>query len=150
MNLPLPLKDVHPGVAPAWWPPAPGWWLVFGVIVVIIAIVAWRVAMKRRQHVAILRLFDETVSRAVTPSQQIAAMSELLRRAARRKDPSADRLQGDDWLRFLDRGMSPPCFEHGPGALLRDGAFRRDVDEGAARALRTVARQRYVTWMLGK
>ena len=72
-------------------------------------------------------------------------MSDLLRRAARRKDPLADRLQGDDWLRFLDQG-----FEHGPGALLREGAFRRDTDAAAARALRSVARQRYLSWMLGK
>ena len=95
-------------------------------------------------------MFDAAIAGAPTPQAQVAAMSDLLRRAARRKDPSAVRLQGDDWLRFLDGGLSPPCFEHGPGALLRDGAFRRDVDEGAARALRTVARQRYVTWMLGK
>lgn len=74
-------------------------------------------------------------------------MSDLLRRAARRKDPLADRLQGDDWLRFLDRGLTPPSFEHGPGALLRDGAFRRDTDAAAARALRTVARERYLRWM---
>ena len=55
-------------------------------------------------------------------------MSDLLRRAARRKDPLADRLQGDDWLRFLDQGMTPPCFEHGPGALLREGANPATAD----------------------
>ena len=31
---PLPLRDVHEGVAPAWWPPAPGWWLLLGAIVI--------------------------------------------------------------------------------------------------------------------
>ena len=144
---PLELRDVHEGIAPSWWPPAPGWWLVFGVIVVIIAIVAWRVAMKRRQHVAILRLFDETVSRAVTPSQQIAAMSELLRRAARRKDAAADTLEGEDWLRFLDEGMVQPVFSAGAGSLLRDGAFRTDVTTQESDALRTIARQRYLLWM---
>ena len=46
--------------------------------------------------------------------------------------------------------MTTPSFEHGPGALLRDGAFRRDTDAGAARALRTVARERYLSWMLGR
>ena len=150
MSLPLPLKDVHPGTAPSWWPPAPGWWMVaVGLLLIGIAIWWW---LRRRglRRAAILQLFEDTVDSASSPAQQVAAMSDLLRRAARRKDPSADRLQGDDWLRFLDHGMTPPRFEHGPGALLRDGAFRRDVDEGEARALRTIARQRYLTWMLGR
>jgi hypothetical protein len=146
----LPLKDVHPGLAPAWWPPAPGWWLLAGVVALASGVAWWWMRRRRQRRAAILRLFEETVDAAGSPAQQVAAMSDLLRRAARRKDPLADRLQGDDWLRFLDRGMTPPCFEHGPGALLRAGAFRRDTDAAAARALRTVARQRYLAWMLGK
>ena len=150
MNLPLPLKDVHPGLAPSWWPPAPGWWMVAAGGLLVAAGAWWWLRRRRMRRVAILQLFEQAVDAAGSPAQQVAAMSDLLRRAARRKDPLADRLQGDDWLRFLDQGMTPPCFEHGPGALLREGAFRRDVDEGAVRALRTVARQRYLTWMLGK
>jgi hypothetical protein len=150
MNLPLPLKDVHPGLAPSWWPPAPGWWMVVTGGLLVAAGVWWWLRRRRIRRAAILQLFEDTVDAAGSPSQQVAAMSGLLRRAARRKDPQADRLQGDDWLRFLDQGMSPPCFEDGPGALLREGAFRRDVDEGAVRALRGVARQRYMVWMLGK
>lgn len=150
MNLPLPLKDVHPGLAPAWWPPAPGWWLLAGIVVLVGGVACWWMRRRRQRRAAILRLFDDTVAAAGSPAQQVAAMSDLLRRAARRKDPLADRLQGDDWLRFLDRGMTPPCFESGPGALLREGAFRRDTDEAATRALRVVARQRYLAWMLGK
>ena len=149
MNMPLPLKDVHPGLAPSWWPPAPGWWMVAAVLALVGVAMWWWMRRRRTRRASILRLFEGTVDAATSPAQQVAAMSDLLRRAARRKDPLADRLQGDDWLRFLDQGMTPQCFEHGPGALLREGAFRRDVDEGAARALRTVARQRYLTWMLG-
>ena len=150
MSLPLPLKDVHPGLAPAWWPPAPGWWLLAGLVLLITGAAWWWLRRRRQRRAAILRLFEDTVDAAGSPAQQVAAMSDLLRRAARRKDPLADRLQGDDWLRFLDRGMTPPSFEHGPGALLLDGAFRRDTDAGAARALRAVARERYLDWMLGR
>lgn len=150
MTLPLPLKDVHPGLAPPWWPPAPGWWVVAALLLLAGVVLRWSLRRRRQRRAAILRLFDDAVDAAASPAQQVAAMSDLLRRAARRWDPQADRLQGDDWLRFLDHGMVPPCFEHGPGALLREGAFRRDVDEGAVRALRTVARQRYLAWMLGK
>lgn len=146
---PLALRDVQEGVAPAWWPPAPGWWLVLGAAVLVALLRAWRTARQRRRRAAILRLFDDAVDRAGTPSQQVAAMSELLRRAARRKDPSADTLEGEAWLRFLDKGLAQPVFAAGAGALLRDGGFRADVAAHESEALRSIARQRYLDWMRG-
>ena len=147
MTAPLPLRDVHPGIAPSWWPPAPGWWMLAAVLLVIAAVITWWWLRRRRRQAAILGLFDEAVRRAETPSQQVAAMSELLRRAARRRDPAADRLEGAAWLHFLDDGQPGQPFSSGAGALLRDGGFRADVDEDAVAALRTLARQRYLSWM---
>ena len=147
MTTPMPLHDVHPGMAPSWWPPAPGWWMVAAMLLLIFAVVVWWWLRRRRLHCARLRLFDEAVDRAETPSQQVAAMSELLRRAARRRDPAADRLAGDAWLHFLDDGQPGKPFSSGAGALLRDGGFRADVAEADVAALRTLARQRYLTWM---
>jgi len=144
---PLALRDVQEGSAPAWWPPAPGWWLVVGAVLLVAALLAWRTTHRRRRRAAILRLFDETVARAGTPSQQVAAMSELLRRASRRKDPSAGTLDGEAWLRFLDAGMARPVFSAGAGALLRDGVFRADVAARDSEALRVIARERYLAWM---
>ena len=104
---------------------------------------------RSRRRAMILRLFDETVAQAATPSLQVAAMSELLRRAARRKHANADTLDGEDWLRFLDAGLPQPVFAAGAGALLRDGGFRADVSAHEAEALRIVARERYLHWMQG-
>lgn len=146
---PLALRDVQEGAAPTWWPLAPGWWLVLGAVVLVAALLAWRAARLRQRRAAILRLFDDAVDRAGTPSQQVAAMSELLRRAARRKDASAGTLEGEAWLRFLDQGLSQPAFVAGAGALLRDGGFRADVAPHEAEALRAVARHRYLAWMQG-
>ena len=145
----LQLQDVHEGVAPAWWPLAPGWWLVLAAIVVVVALLVWRAARGRRRQVALLRLFDAAVDRAGNPSQQVAVMSELLRRAARRKDAGADMLEGEDWLRFLDDGLPQAMFGTGAGRLLLDGGFRNDVAAEQADALRAVARQRYLGWMRG-
>lgn len=146
---PLALRDVQEGIPPPWWPPAPGWWLVLGAVVLVALLLAWRTARQRRRRAAILRLFDDAVDRAGTPSQQVAAMSELLRRAARRKDASADTLEGEAWLRFLDKGLAQPVFAAGAGALLRDGGFRADVAAHESEALRSIARQRYLDWMQG-
>lgn len=147
MNTALPLRDVHVGIAPAWWPPAPGWWMLLVAVLIVTAALAWRRRRERRRHAAILGLFDEAVDRAVTPSQQIAAMSELLRRAARLRHANADRLEGDEWLGFLDEGMPRAVFSVGTGALLLDGGFREDVDQDQATALRALARERYLRWM---
>jgi len=150
MNAPIALPhDVHAGIAPAWWPPAPGWWLLFAAIIGLASFFAWRGVRRRRRAAAILRLFDDAVARADTPSRKVASMSELLRRAARRKDPRADTLEGDDWLRFLDQGLPQPMFSVGAGALLRDGGFRADVAAHEADALRAIARDRYLRWMQG-
>ena len=144
---PLVLRDVHEGIAPEWWPPAPGSWMVLIVVAAVAAFVAWRVVAKRRRRAAILRLFDDSIARAETPAEQIAAMSELLRRAARRKNATADTLEGEAWLRFLDEGMPQPVFSAGAGSLLRDGGFRADVTGQESDALRSIARQRYLLWM---
>lgn len=143
----LPLRDIHEPTAPPWWPPAPGWWIVAGILLLVVAWLAWR--RWRRVHARRLaeRAFDGAVAAAATPTARIAAMSELLRRAARRRDPAADTLDGDDWLRFLDEGLPRPAFTEGAGALLRDGAFRSTVDAADVEALRELARARFLAWM---
>ena len=146
----LPLRDVHAGTAPAWWPPAPGWWMLLVAILVIAGLFAWRSARKRQRRAAILQLFDAAVEGADTPSQQVAAMSEMLRRAARRKHPGADTLEGGDWLGLLDDGMPQPVFSAGAGALLREGGYRADVTVEEVEALRALAEQRYLLWMQAK
>ena len=146
----LPLRDVHPGVAPPWWPPAPGWWLLLAAAVGMGLLLAWWWRRRSRRRLAIRRLFDATIEAASTPSAQVAAMSDLLRRAARRLDADADRLQGEDWLRFLDAGTKRTDFAAGAGRLLLDGPYRADVDADSADALRVLARQRYLDWMGGQ
>lgn len=150
MNGSLPLRDVHPGIAPGWWPPAPGWWMLLAVVLIIAGLLAWRSARSRRRRAAILHLFDAAVESADTPSQQVAAMSELLRRAARRTHPGADTLEGGDWLELLDNGMPQAVFSAGAGALLLEGGYRADVSVQEVAALRALAEQRYLLWMQAK
>lgn len=143
----LVLRDIHQPVAPPWWPPAPGWWAVFGLLVLAIAAVAWLLARRRRRQRAIVALFEQAVTMSPSPAAQVAAMSELLRRAARRRTPHADTLQGDDWLRFLDGDAKAAPFSQGDGCVLLDGGFRRDIDHAQADALKPLARKRYLQLM---
>lgn len=145
--LDLPLLDIHQAVAPSWWPPAPGWWMLAAAIVLLLAALGgwhWRRTRHRR---AIVKLFDETVAAAQTPAAQLAAISELLRRAARREQADADVLQGDAWLQLLDRGMRREKFSDGAGRILLDGLYRRDVSVDDIARLQPLARQRFLRWM---
>lgn len=144
----LVLRDVHLPPAPAWWPLAPGWWLLAGLLaVVVLFFVArhWRRSRRQRQW---LRWFDESVLGDV-PAAQVAAMSDLLRRAAREADSGATRLSGEAWLRFLD-GDTAGAFSQGEGRLLLDGGYRREVDADAVARLRGLARARFLQLMAGK
>ena len=147
MNGALVLRDIHQPPAPGWWPLAPGWWGVLALVVLAFLLAAaWTWRRQRRQR-AVAALFDSTVASLDSPAAQVAAMSELLRRAARRRDPMADRLQGEAWLEFLDAGTGRNVFAGDAGRLLLDGGFRPDTDAAAVAALRPLARARYLAWM---
>jgi hypothetical protein len=146
----LALRDIHVPASAPWWPPAPGWWLLAALVLAIGAIACvWRLR-RRRHRAAAARLFDDGVATHDAPSARVAAISELLRRAARRLDPGADRLEGDAWLAFLDADTRATAFSQGPGRVLLDGAFRRTVDDDAVRALLPLARARYLALMTAR
>ena len=147
ISMQLPLRDVHAPVAPPWWPPAPGWWLVAGAVLLLIAAMGWLAWRRARRRRRIGELFDRTVDAAQTPPAQVAAMSALLRRAARARVPGADVLQGEAWLRLLDQGLDAPLFSAGAGRVLLDGAYRPDLEAGEVAALRPIARARFLDWM---
>lgn len=85
-------------------------------------------------------------ARSGTPVERLAAMSALLRRAARQAHPGAERLQGKRWLEFLDGGQGQD-FSAGPGRLLLDGSFRPQADAGAVDAVTGLAHARFVELM---
>lgn len=146
-NPSLILRDIHQPVAPAWWPPAPGWWAVAAIVLAVaLGIAVWRRRQRDRQR-RIARIFDEGVRSADSAPGQIAAMSELLRRAARRRNPQADRLQGDAWLAYLDASDKRRSFTSDAGRLLLEGGFRREVDPEQVAELHSIARARFIEWM---
>lgn len=144
----LPLRDVHLPPPPGWWPPAAGWWWVAGALLLLVLAVFYFVRRRRARLRRWERLFD-TDSAAVDNATRIAAMSVLLRRAARRLDPAADTLQGDAWLHWLD-GRKGTDFSQGPGRLLLDGGFRPRIEDAELDALAPLARRRFLQLMAGR
>ncbi|HEX7804415.1 MAG TPA: DUF4381 domain-containing protein [Pseudoxanthomonas sp.] len=144
----LVLRDVHVPPAPSLWPPAPGWWLVAGAMALAFAILWWIGRQRRRRRLAWQKLFDDACGDAA-PAVQAAAISELLRRAARRVDKQADRLQNEDWLRLLD-GQKQKAFSEGVGRLLLEGGYRPAVPAGEFIEAKALARARFLELMAGR
>lgn len=141
----LVLRDVHVPPEPSLWPPAPGWWLVAAVVGALLLLAWWLQRRRRRRLQSWQRLFDGVCEQPSLPAR-VAGMSELLRRAARRVDPDADRLQGQQWLEFLD-GTRAGEFSGTRGALLLEGGYRRELDAQAVDALQRAARVRFMELM---
>ena len=144
----LPLRDVHLPPPPGWWPPAAGWWWVGAALLLVLAIVLLMVARKRARRRRWERLFQQD-SAGASPAARIAAMSALLRRAARRLDPHADTLHGEAWLQWLD-GRKGNDFSQGPGRALLEGGFRPHASADELAALEPLARARFLQLMAGR
>ena len=143
----LVLRDIHQLQIPSWWPPAPGWWMVFLFILAIVAVTAWVFFRYRARRRKVIELFDNGVSMATTSQKKIAMISELLRRAARRHDIHADRLQGDAWAQFLNHEKTVPKFSDSQINLLLNGSFQREVDEADIADILPHVRRKFLYWM---
>ncbi|NIK34933.1 hypothetical protein FHY15_004129 [Xanthomonas arboricola] len=147
----LPLRDVHLPPSPPWWPLAPGWWLAIAAVVLVLGSAWWWWHRRRQQQRRWLAAFDAELQRATTSAQRLAALSVLLRRAARSVDAQADRLQGEAWLQFLDgRKSKTQVFSQGPGRALLDGGFQRTPAVTDLDAVQALARQRFLSLMRGR
>lgn len=132
----LQLRDIHLPETPDFWPPAPGWWIATAVmlgVLIWIGLVAWRHARIRRQRKHILDLLEQLERSPVdagTPDY-LAQLSQLMRRIALMRFPrrAVASLAGRDWLGFLDESGGDGRFRDGPGQVLAEGPYIRDLPD---------------------
>ena len=130
----LPLRDIHLPAPIGWWPVAPGW-LVLGGLLLLLLIVIWglrRFRQRRYLRRLALRQLEEL---AELPETELpAALSRFLRQAAISHFPPQDcaGLNGQAWLEFLDRPFADRPFTAGIGSCLSDAPYRLTIQVDAA------------------
>ncbi len=128
----LPLRDWHNPAAVGWWPIAPGWWIVLAFSLLLLAAAIW--LWRRLTRPTVKKIAKNELKRLgsnpnLSDSDRIRQLSILLRRICVSIYPRSEtaRLTGKDWLRFLERTLDEPAFSEGPGSVLVDAPYRRDV-----------------------
>jgi len=125
------LHDIVAAPPVSWWPPAPGWYLVSGFLVVALSWLGWRryrrwradayrrAALKELKALSAQRENGEEIRKA------LASLPVLLKRTALAVWPRerVAGLSGRSWLEFLDATGNTRDFTEGPGRVLPDLAY---------------------------
>ena len=130
------LRDIHEPAAPAFWPPAIGWWIV-AVLSVIALVVAVRYLQRRhvqrapyRAALAEARDLGLAASRGDLDVRSHgdsinAVLKRLLVHVEHLRQVPA--LHGDAWLEYLGERFDEPAFTSGPGRALGDARYQPQV-----------------------
>lgn len=101
------LRDIHLPADPSWWPLAPGWWGLAALVLLALVFAAWwrwRRRLPRQRWRQANRELDQLLALHRDDAGQFAAgVSQLLRRAARTREPAAIGLRGEAWHAALER-----------------------------------------------
>jgi len=105
------LRDIHMPDPISWWPPAPGWWILLG-IVLLSGAGMWLARRYRQRNgwrrdalAQLSALHRQLQTKEFQPQHIVSELSVLLRRVAVSRFPreEAASISGDEWLAFLER-----------------------------------------------
>lgn len=107
------LQPLRPVEALSWWPPAPGWWLLLGLVVAGLAAMAfllWRRYRRNRyRRMALRQLARITDSHAhhKDPARLLGEVNSLLKAVVLHSYPGSEMasVTGERWLLFLNDGL---------------------------------------------
>lgn len=144
----LPLRDPHLPEPISWWPPAPGWWVLMLLVIMMSMLCIWLFShirgnrVKRDALMALDRL-EATYHSGADKHKTVASISILMRRinlSLYPRDKVAS-LTGERWLAFLDEGFDDKAqaggFSQGVGRAIIEAPYNpaHEVDLTALFAL---------------
>lgn len=124
-NLLTQLKDIHQPQPVSWWPPAPGWFILTAILLVVCFFLgmflykAWRRYYRKRFALTALKNLNMLYQENPTTSI-IAQTATLLKRImiARYGKNQIAGLTDLEWLSFLDRVSQTNAYTNGVGQCL--------------------------------
>lgn len=132
----LPLRDIHLPSSIAWWPPAPGWWILLGLALLFLfcILLLVRLLLKptlKKKASKQLRAIENVFQQTGNATQCVADLSAFLRHAvlSRETDASVAGITGIAWLQLLEQSLDAPEFSQGSGRILLKGPYQEAVDE---------------------
>lgn len=129
----LPLRDIHLPDPIGWWPPAPGWWLLAGVMLAVIAWLFWRWKQQQREErsleLALAELERLQGKHGNNTKDLLRELSVLLRRVAMTQygRQAVSGLTGSAWVKFLDDKAGKPLFAGKLAHLLTEVPYRPET-----------------------
>lgn len=122
------LHDIVLPLAPNWWPPAAGWFVLAGVLFILLLLSAakfvtgWWKSRYRRAALAELKQIEAAADR----TEALPQLAALVKRTALAVYPREQiaGLSGDAWLQYLDASARTTSFTTGAGRQLERGYER--------------------------
>lgn len=130
------LKDIHLPPDVSIWPPAPGWWILAVVLLLILVFFGtWirRSFARKKPKTEAIRLLNNLQDRQNnTDDTQVIFrdLSQLLRRSALTfcKEENVASLHGAAWLEFLDRTGKTTKFTQGEGHVFGMEVYKQNPE----------------------
>ena len=158
MNSPDPaslqnLNDIVLPAAVSWWPPASGWYFLFGLLLIALTWFGYRSLQRwsnnryRRAALRELQSLAERIHDAEGRDASLRQIPVLLKRTALSVYPRSQvaSLAGKDWFDFLNSTVKSPAFTESIAGTLNKISYScgelGDVDSQAATALFSASRQ---------
>jgi len=103
------LRDIHTAADAPWWPPAPGWWMLFFLLLLGLILLGrhllarHRVRQRRRQMLGWIDNLNGELDPAEQPQAYLSGMNRVFKAVALTAFPAENcaALSGNEWVAFL-------------------------------------------------
>ena len=108
------LRDIHTADAVSWWPPAPGWWLLAMLVLVLLAwaghrvLARYRLHQRRKQMLGWVDHLNANIDPRRDPQAYLSTLNRIFKLIALRAFPDQPcaALSGQEWADFLIEKMA--------------------------------------------
>ena len=103
------LRDIHAAPPVSWWPPAPGWWVLALMLLVLLVwagrrlVAVYKVRKRRKQMLAWVDHLNANIDPGRNPQAYLSTLNRIFKLVALRAFPAQHcaALAGQDWVDFL-------------------------------------------------